>query len=417
MDAVLGPPAQSMLPRGEDAQGGREFLWGVATAAHQVEGNNLASDWWRLEHSGSDVIAEPSGDAADHFTRWAEDLDAIVGLSLNAYRFSIEWARIEPERGWFSRAMIDHYRRVAVGCLERGLTPMVTLQHVTMPAWFRAAGGWAGDHAPDLFARFVERILPVLSEGVEWVCTINEPNLQPVMTGLHAGDAAALAAWNGGLMPVPSARDVEDLVAAHRAAQRVVRAAGVKAGWTVSVSDLHYDAPGESAARAWFEAYEAPFLRAAAGDDFLGVQNYSRIVFDAAGPTPPALGARMTDLWEYYPQALGNAVKVAWEASGHTPIVVTENGIPTSDDGVRIEFIDAALRSLRSAMNDGVDVRGYFHWSLLDNFEWAMGYAPRFGLVGFDPLTFERSVKPSAHHLGAIAARWRAGCQEPSHEE
>ncbi|BAK33800.1 putative beta-galactosidase [Microlunatus phosphovorus NM-1] len=379
------------------------FLWGTATAAHQVEGNNYASDWWQLEHSGSTVVAEPSGDAADHFHRWPEDLDLLAGLGLNAYRFSVEWARIEPERGYISRAMIDHYRRMVAGCLERGITPIVTLQHVTMPAWFRRAGGWAADSATELFAVYAETVLPVIREGVQWVCTINEPNLQPLMTKLHANDPEALAAWNGGPMPVPSEQEVADLIAAHRSATEVVHSVpGVKAGWTVSIADLQFDADGESAAREWFERYEGRFLRAARGDDFVGVQNYFRTTFDRNGLVPVGPDARMTDLWEFYPQALGHAVKSAWEETEGTPILVTENGIPTGDDELRIEFLDTALASLGEVMRDGVEVLGYLHWSALDNFEWAMGYEPRFGLIEFDPVTFERRVKPSARHYSDL---------------
>lgn len=382
------------------------FLWGTATAAHQVEGNNIASDWWRSEHSGSPVIVEPSGDAADHFNRWPEDLDLLAQLGLNSYRFSIEWARIEPERGFFSAAMIDHYRRMVAGCLARGITPIVTLQHVTLPSWFRDAGGWAGEAAADLFARYTESVLPVVREGVDWVCTINEPNLQPLMTRLHEQDPAALAAWKGAPMPVPSDAEVADLIAAHRSASQVIREnTDAKAGWTVSVADLQYDPAGQEAAAAWFEAYEAKFLRAAREDDFIGVQNYFRTRFDANGLVPVPADARMTDLWEFYPEALGHAVKTAWEVTEGTPIIVTENGIPTTDDDLRIEFLNTALASLGEAMTSGVDVRGYLHWSAIDNFEWAMGYGPQFGLISFDPQSFKRTVKPSARHYAELVSR------------
>jgi beta-glucosidase len=382
------------------------FLWGAATAAHQVEGNNLASDWWSLEHSNSPVIVEPSGDAADHFHRWPEDLDLLAGLGLNAYRFSFEWARIEPEPGFFSHASLDHYRRMVDGCLERGITPVVTLQHVTMPAWFRRAGGWQSDGAADLFTRYVEFVLPALTTGVDWVATINEPNLQPLMTALHRGDPEALTVWNGGPMPAPTDREIEDLIAAHRRASEVVRSgSSAKVGWAIAATDLQYDDDGTEQAMAWFETHEAPFIRASRGDDFIGVQNYTRTRFDANGLVPPAAAERMSDLWEFYPQALGGAVRTAYEVSGGTPVLVTENGIPTTDDELRVEHLDVALDSLAQAMDDGVDVRGYLHWSALDNFEWALGYAPKFGLVEFDPTTFDRRVKPSARWYGELVAR------------
>ncbi|MCM0621395.1 glycoside hydrolase family 1 protein [Nocardioides bruguierae] len=382
------------------------FLWGAATAAHQVEGNNVASDWWGLEHSGSPVITEPSGDAADHFSRWPEDLDILAGLGLNAYRFSLEWSRIEPEPGAISAAALDHYRRMVAGCVERGLSPVVTLQHVTMPAWFRRAGGWQSDGAAERFAGFAETVLPVLNEGAEWVATINEPSLQPLMSALHRGDPAALNAWHGGPMPLATPEEVDALVTAHRAARDVVRSGTqAKAGWTVVVHDMQYGPEGEVHAKEWFEANEAPYLRASAGDDFIGVQNYTRSRFDADGEVLPGPDDRMTGIWEYYPEALGNAVRFTRSVVGDVPILITENGLPTNDDAERVEFIDRALRSLDGAIADGADVRGYIHWSAIDNFEWALGYAPRFGLISVDPRTFERTVKPSARWYGELARR------------
>ncbi|HWH25428.1 MAG TPA: family 1 glycosylhydrolase [Pseudolysinimonas sp.] len=381
------------------------FLWGAATAAHQVEGNNIANDWWHLEHSGSEVIAEPSGDAADHFHRWPEDLDLLASLGLNAYRFSLEWSRIEPEKGFFSNAAIEHYRKMVAGCLVRGLAPIVTLHHVTLPLWFRRQGGWSSPEAAELFARFTTKVLPAL-EGVEWVCTINEPGMQPMISRLHAGDPEALKAWTGGGMPVPTPREIDELISAHHSATEILHAeTDAKVGWTVSIADLQYDDAGRVHADAWFEKYEGPFLRASRGDDFIGIQNYFRTVFDKDGVVPLPSGARMTDIWEFYPEALGNSLRVAWETTDHTPILVTENGIPTNDDTLRVEFMDRALTSLTGAMNDGVDVRGYLHWSALDNFEWALGYGPRFGLIEVDPVTFERRLKPSAHHYAALVTQ------------
>lgn len=382
------------------------FLWGAATAAHQVEGSNIASDWWQLEHAGVGVITEPSGDAADHFHRWPEDLDLLADLGLNSYRFSLEWSRIEPERGYISRAAIEHYRRMAAGCLDRGLTPVVTLQHVTLPAWLTRAGGWAAPDAHELFGRFTETALPVLREGVEWVVTINEPNLQPLMSALHRGDPRALAVWNGGPMIEATDDELADLIRAHRTAGQVVReATGARVGWSVAVSPVHATPEGQQHADAAFETSQGRYLREAARDDFVGVQTYTRACYDEDGPAQPSSAARMTSLWEYYPEALGEAVRATAQVVGDTPILITENGIPTDDDADRVEYIDRALKGLEAAMVDGIDVRGYLHWSALDNFEWALGYAPRFGLIGVDPETFERQVKPSARWYGELARR------------
>lgn len=395
---TITPPSQVATPAG--------FLWGAATAAHQVEGNNVASDWWQLEHSRSDVITEASGDASDHFHRWPDDLDLLAGLGLNSYRFSLEWSRIEPEKDCFSRATVDHYRRMVAGCLGRGLTPVVTLQHVTLPAWLRRAGGWGAPDAHEFFGRYVETVLPVLREGVEWVVTINEPNLQPLMSALHRGDSRALAVWNGGPMLDATEDEVADLIRAHRTAVQVVRdETGARAGWSVIVTPAHATPDGQKYADTEFEKHQAVYLREAARDDFVGLQNYTRARYDANGPVQPSHTDRMTSLWEYYPEALGEAVRTTAEIVGDSPILITENGIPTDDDAERIEFTDRALQGLANALADGIDVRGYVHWSALDNFEWALGYRPKFGLIAVDPQTFERHVKPSGRWYGEVARR------------
>lgn len=159
------------------------FLWGASTAAHQIEGNNVNSDWWRKEHDPAAGIEEPSLDACDSYHRWDQDLDLLAQLGFTDYRFSVEWARIEPVPGTFSRAEIAHYRRMVEGALARGLRPMVTLHHFTVPRWFEDLGGWTADGAADLFARYVEHCAPIIADGVRHVCTINEPNMIAVMAG------------------------------------------------------------------------------------------------------------------------------------------------------------------------------------------------------------------------------------------
>ncbi len=378
------------------------FLWGAATAAYQIEGGNVASDFWELEHAPGSVFAEPSGDACDGYHRWPEDLDLLAGLGLNTYRFSLEWGRIEPEEGEFSRAAIDHYRRVVAGCRERGVTPMVTLQHITVPRWFRHAGWWAASSAADRFARYAEAVLPVLAEGVEWVCTINEPNYAAMMEPLLAGAPA---------FGVPSEDMTRAMVAAHRRAREVLGSVpGLLTGWTVSVTDYQpvggADAEAAEAAVAeWARPRQDAFLEAARGDDFVGVQPYTRELIGPDGALPVPEGAETTQLGtEFYPEAIGGAVRHAWRVvEAGTPIVVTENGIATGDDRRRVAYLDRAVRALGAAVADGVDVRGYLHWSLFDNFEWTFGYGPTFGLVEVDRTTFRRTPKPSAFRLGEIA--------------
>lgn len=386
------------------------FLVGASTAAHQIEGNNTNSSWWAHEHRNSTAVREPSGDAADSLHRWHEDLDIVADAGLNAYRFSIEWARIEPAPGSYSRAYLDHYRRIVEGCRDRGVEPVVTLHHFTDPLWFARAGGWAGGDAVERFTNYVRACAPVL-EGVEWVCTINEPNMAAIMTravGLMAGrddpESAALDV-PGAPLPAPHKGAVAAFVDAHRAAQEVLAdiAPQAASGWTVASQVIRSIPGGEAAADAFYRAVEGPFLEAAAGDDFLGVQSYTRNVFGPDGPVRDDPADTRTQMgWEYWPEAVGAALADAAAVVGDTPLLVTENGIATDDDTRRIAYTDGALDAVRTAIDDGLDVRGYLHWSLLDNYEWG-SYEPTFGLVAWDPETFERHPKPSAAWLGAVA--------------
>jgi beta-glucosidase len=242
-------------------------------------------------------------------------------------------------------------------------------------------------------------VLPVVREGVQWVCTINEPNFAAMLEHVldPAGPPSGTAA--------PDTETTEALVLAHRRAVEVLRSVGgLSVGWTVSATDYQPVEGAEEAAAAWAWPRQDVFLDAAKGDDFVGVQAYTRELIGPSGPLPVPEGAETTQLgWEYYPEALGGAVRHAWEVTDGTPIVVTENGIATGDDRRRVEYIDRAVRGVKGAMDDGVDVRGYLHWSLLDNFEWVLGYAPTFGLIAVDRTTFRRTARPSAYHLGEIA--------------
>ncbi|MFC4585758.1 glycoside hydrolase family 1 protein [Sphaerisporangium corydalis] len=375
------------------------FLWGASSAAHQIEGGNVASDFWELEHTPGGPFAEPSGDACDSYHRWREDVGLLADLGLTSYRFSLDWSRIEPEEGAFSRAALDHYRRMVEGCLQRGVSPVVTLQHITVPRWFRRSGWWTGPEAADRFARFTEAVLPVVSEGVGWVCTINEPNFAATLEY----DLAPGSAPPGPAVPAPET--VEAFVTAHRRSVEVLRSVpGLSAGWTVCAVDYQPVGDAGKAVDEWARLRQDVFLEAARGDDFVGVQVYTRELIGPDGRLPVPDGAETTQIgWEYYPEAVAGAVRHAAEITGGTPIMVTENGVATADDTRRAEYVTRALRALRSVMDEGADVRGYFHWSLLDNFEWLLGYAPAFGLIAVDRSTFRRTVKPSARVYGDIA--------------
>ncbi|GAA2408099.1 family 1 glycosylhydrolase [Nonomuraea africana] len=380
------------------------FLWGAAGSAHQTEGNNVASDLWALENRPGTFIAERSADACDSYHRWAEDLDIVRELGFNSYRFSIEWARVEPVEERFSRAALAHYRRVIDGCLERGITPVVTLHHFTSPLWFQQDGGWLSGAAVARFRRYVRAVAPILG-GVEWVCTINEPNLLAMVANLMRKDTRTEGV--AGAMPPPDEDLADALAAAHLAAREEL--AGLKSGWTIANQNFEAAGGAQAASDAWAWPREDRFLEVAKDDDFIGVQAYTRVRVGEDGALPVPEGAHRTLTgWEFYPAALGNAVRYTAARLPGVPILVTENGIATAEDTERVEYTRGALAGLREAMAEGADVRGYLHWSLLDNYEWG-SYTPTFGLVSVDRETFRRTVKPSARWLGEIARTGRLG--------
>jgi beta-glucosidase len=394
------------------------FLFGTATSAHQVEGGNTNSDWWEWEHREGTPCAEPSGDACDFYHRYRDDIVLMSGLGFNAFRFGIEWARIEPARGEFSAAALAHYRRVLATCREHRITPIVTFHHYTLPRWLQEAGGFLFDEFPQLFERYCARAAAALGDLIAYACTINEPEglgeggyILGVNPPGRKGDIGAM--W----------RVVEHVLDAHRRGAAAIRAeAAIPVGVTLALPDLQYEdgtSPGDSHVELNSRVSDR-FFELARDDDFIGVQTYTRNRFGPKGPRGPHVEwgkplpvetENMTQLGqEYYPQALGNTIRRAWSSTGGTPILVTENGIATTDDAKRRRFIDTALREVLGRMAEGIDVRSYLYWTLLDNFEWSLGYAPKFGLVSVDRTTFARTPKPSAYWLGAVA---RAGELSP----
>ena len=380
-----------------------DFIWGASTSAHQTEGGNSGSDWWALEHADGSPALEPSGDACDSFHRYPEDISLLAAAGLQAYRFSIEWARVEPARGEFSQAALDHYQRMVDECLRRGVEPIVTLHHFTNPLWMRELGGWGEADSAERFTRYVERVLSRL-DGVRRICTINEPNMIATWSG-------ALHENSRGVQPRPDAGMSEVLLNAHYLAVEVARSHGMQAGLTLAMTGYTTDG-SEAADQAVAEfrlADEDIFIHAAAGDDFLGVQAYTRRFATADGILPqghdlagPSFHQTLTG-WNYYPQSIGDCLRRAHELAPDLPLLVTENGIAASDDDERIAYTADALAAVLQAIEDAVPVNGYLHWSLLDNFEWIHGYAPTFGLISVDRYTFVRTPKPSLDWLGRVA--------------
>ena len=375
------------------------FLWGTATAAHQVEGGNWNNDWWAWEHAPNTPCEEPSGDACDHWHRYPEDLDLLRELGFGAYRFSIEWSRIEPEEGEFSVASLDHYARVIAACRDRDLLPVVTFHHFTTPRWAAADGGWGNPAVVDRFTRFVEFAGARLGDEIGIACTINEPNIVTLMGSLM------------GVFPPGATQDLDgyqratdSFVAAHRRAVDVLHATpgDFPVGITLAMGDWAAEPGFEHRIDEFRAMHEDVYLHATAGDDFVGVQAYSRNRVGEAGVIGPEPGAKVLPMgYEYWPTAAAAAVRHAHEVTG-LPIYVTENGIGTDDDALRIRYVRDSLLAIADAIAEGVDVRGFFHWSLLDNFEWAFGYRMRFGIVGVDRATQARTVKASGRWLAEV---------------
>jgi beta-glucosidase len=411
------------------------FLWGTATAAHQVEGNNVYNDSWLLEHLPDSIYVEPSGDACDHYHRYPEDIALLAELGFGMYRFSIEWARIEPEEGEFSLAVLDHYRRMLAACREHGITPMVTFHHFTSPRWLISSGGWEAPETPERFARYCARATEHLGDLIGLACTINEANVGALIGAMMAeaqgsrpdfgGEArelfsperifrfvaAAAQAFRvtpDRLAPFQFARSErarETILAAHHRAVEGIKAGrgDFPVGITLALQDYQALPGGEERAARLHHNVNDVFLEAIRGDDFLGVQVYSRVRVGAEGLAGPEEGVELTQMgYEFWPEALEAMIRRS-SAVAQIPMIVTENGIAADDDSRRIAYVERALHGVDACLRDGLDVRGYTYWSALDNFEWNFGYRPTFGLIGVDRSTQVRTPKPSARWLGNIA--------------
>lgn len=424
-----------------------DFLLGAATAAHQVEGNNKNNDCWAQEHMQHTSYAEPSLDAVDHYHRYEEDIRLMANAGLNAYRFSIEWARIEPEEGRFDENEIEHYRQVISCCKAHGLDPVVTLHHFSSPVWLISKGGWEAETTPADFARYVRRVMEALGSELRYVCTINEANMgvqvaaiakrymQQMMAQAAKADKAGSAdgsvqmgmnleqmmkarmgeaakenlqvfkVENPQCFTNPRTAHGDELVMeAHKAARAVIRelCPHVKVGLTLSLHDIQALPGGEETAQKDWEDEFTHYLPVIAEDDFLGVQNYTRSRYDETGSLPAPEGAELTQMnYEFYPAALEHVLRrVAAEYKGD--LIVTENGIATADDTRRVAFIDEATAGVERCVADGLPVKGYFYWSLLDNFEWQKGFAMQFGLIAVGRTTQTREVKQSLSYLGKL---------------
>ncbi len=425
------------------------FLVGAATAAHQVEGNNIHSDYWLQEHMPHSSFTEPSGIACDHYNRYEEDIAMMAKAGLNAYRFSVEWARIEPEEGHFNEEEIAHYKDVIACCKKHGVEPVVTLMHFTSPAWLISKGGWEAESTIEYFRRYASYVTEQLGSELHYICTINEANMglqlaaiakrfqmmaeQAAKKAASADAKSAEGTVQVGMnfqkmmenmkfaamenaqafgTPQPqifvSSRTPEGdilVMRAHQAAKEAIKAVhpNIKVGLTLSLHDHQALPGGESfAAAAWDEEF-AHYLPYIQGNDFLGVQNYTRSLYGPQGQLPAPEGSELTQMdYEFYPQGLEHVIRKVAE-DFHGELMVTENGIATADDSRRVAFIDTAVAGVQSCIADGLPVKGYFYWSLMDNFEWQKGFAMQFGLVAVDRSTMQRIPKSSLEYLGSAA--------------
>jgi beta-glucosidase len=403
------------------------FLWGTASAAHQVEGDNTNNQWWQFEQQpGAIWRGERSGLACDWWQHAEQDFDRMAHLGLNAHRMSLEWSRIEPEPGRFDHAALDRYRQMLGGLRDRGIEPLVTLHHFTEPLWLTRIRGWENGASVAFFRRYAERAVAALGDLCDFWCTINEPMV-------YLSQGWFLGNWPPRKQNFLRAMQVmgnmlnahgEAYHAIHRVqpqarvgyakhvrlftpltASRLDRyAAGLKR-WLFE--HIWVAATGDGWVRPPLGLHQDP--RLAGTYDFIGINYYTRD-YTRFVPNPLKLfgeeqfepGREVSDIGrhgpfaQFDPQGIYQVCKEVTNYDSSVPIYITEHGVPDVGDALRARWLVAHLEALHRAIGEGCDVRGYFHWTLVDNFEWAEGWGLRFGLYALDPATQERTPRPSA---------------------
>jgi beta-glucosidase len=407
----------------------KNFLWGVATSAHQIEGGQhnqwsvwelenakaLAaqssyqfddlSNWPEVKRSAQTPSNYVSGRATEHYARFAEDISLVRKLNLNAFRFSIEWSRVQPEQGAWDAGAVKHYKEVLAELKKQGIEPMVTLFHFTLPVWFAEMGGFEKRANVKFFVEFAERILSELGGTIRYVITINEPEI-------YASQSYLEAKWPPQVQNRAQYRRVlANLAFAHNTIAKKLHAASRR--YRVSVAkNSAYIYPGDDSALSVRAAavmqYQRDdmFLRKVIKQcDFLGVNYYfSERVYGYRVHNPDE---RLNDLgWDMQPQYLERALERLSEKY-KKPIIVTENGLADASDEDRQWWLMQTILAMQRAMRNGVELLGYFHWSLTDNFEWDKGYWPRFGLYAVDYRTMERTPRPSAVWFAKVLKKVR----------
>lgn len=388
----------------------KDFYWGAATASYQVEGYNENTDW---AQAAKENKVPPAGRLADHYHRYEEDFDIAKKLGHNAHRFSVEWARIEPREGKFDKAEIEHYRQVLMALKKRNITPFITLWHFTLPLWFSESGGFERDDSPEIFARYSKYVVKELGDLCEHFSTINEPNV-------YAGHGWLYGAWppfkRGKILykalgkddgstrrvgAVPRFANVllyfkveRNLIKAHRRAYEEIKKVRKKTKVGIVKHVRWFTSDGKLINRL-----KASVMQYLQSDRYLngikdhldevGLNYYRHTKF---GDNKNYL---LTDMrWSVYPSGIYGALMNLKQYQ--LPIFISEAGIADADDDIRAQYLQVQIDSMLRAMEAGVDVRGHMYWSLIDNYEWALGVDKKFGLVEIDYATLERTIRPSA---------------------
>ncbi|MBF4691617.1 glycoside hydrolase family 1 protein [Fusibacter ferrireducens] len=418
------------------------FKLGSATAATQIEGGDLNSNWYHWGLQGRIANQESSIVAADHYNRYREDIDLMKQLHQEVYRMSIEWSRIEPEEGIWSEEGIKHYRQELTLLIEAGIEPLVTLHHFSQPQWFEAIGAWTHDKCVFYFTRFVKKVIESIGDLVNEYCTINEPN---VLVNDSYMDGNFPPGKKGDMKAYFKAS--KHLILAHLESYQLIHKMRTEMGYSdTMVGMVHHLAYFESAKKDPFTkmsrnildyAFHTLFLKGMVEGqlafpighgyphgkgifcDFIGINYYSRHMIHFKFNPGMLFGeikfkAGLTDEslndmgWEIYPKGLYEVVEKVYRKYA-LPIYITENGIPDSQDQKRTKFIITHLEQVHFLIEAGVDIRRYYYWSLLDNLEWHDGYGPRFGLIEVNYKTLERSIRSSGKVYAQICQTKKIG--------
>ena len=411
------------------------FLWGVATSAHQVEGGNENNQWFEWERAGGIKSGDSCGRACDWWSDAERDFNLAQEVGVNALRLSIEWSRIEPEQGNFDPGAIRRYRNMLEALRDRGITPIISLHHFTNPLWFEKKGAFLQPHATEQFTRYCSHVVEQLGDLCRYWVTFNEPNVLAAL-GYVVGEFPP--GKRGHL--IPAMRLIHAMAEAHASAYRAIHRIQPQAqvGWAHHYVSFEPASPSSSADR-WAtriidNLFNESFLRLietghggfpfnlifgndskiAGSCDFVGLNVYSRfhVAFDPKRPLQLFAHVFVPDhvpqgdhgvhqpYGEAYPAAIRAAVTRV--ARMQKPIYILENGVPDAQDRIRPWLLVNAIHQVQQLVQEGQDIRGYFHWTLTDNFEWSEGWHLRFGLFGLDPKTQERTQRPSAQIYGAI---------------